>query len=158
MFLLFLGMWIIFNGNFTWEILFFGLGISALMFLFFCKFMDYSLRKDLFFVSRIIYVPAYIFYLLRDIVKANLDTIKRLFSSEYDIEPCVVTFHTTLKTRWARVLLANAITLTPGTITASLEGNEYKVHCLDRDNAFGMADSDIARLLARMEGGWEKCQ
>ena len=154
MFLFFLAIWIIFNGQFTLEILLFGIGVSALLYAFLCSFMDFSIKKDLFILRKSIYFPAYVFLLIRDIIKANLDTIRRLFSAKYDVEPCVVTFHAPLKTKLGRVLLANAITLTPGTITARLEGDEFVVHCLDKDNAFGMADSDIAHLLIRMERGY----
>ena len=47
MYLLFLAAWIIFNGNVTLEILIFGVVIAAVMLLFMCKFMDYSLKKEL---------------------------------------------------------------------------------------------------------------
>ena len=50
------------------------------------------------------------------------------------------------------VLLANSITLTPGTITVALEDNEYTVHCLDRRFGEGLADSSFVRLLHKIEG------
>lgn len=50
------------------------------------------------------------------------------------------------------MLLANSITLTPGTITVALEDNEYTVHCLDRRFGEGLADSSFVRLLHKIEG------
>ncbi len=52
-------------------------------------------------------------------------------------KPALVRFKTDLKTKQARVVLANSITLTPGTITVTLEEDEYVVHCLDKELAEG---------------------
>ena len=57
-----------------------------------------------------------------------------------------------LKTDTARVVLANSITLTPGTITVTLEGDEFVVHCLDKELADGIENSVFVALLRRMEG------
>ena len=49
------------------------------------------------------------------------------------------------------MLLANSITLTPGTITVSVEGNRFCVHCLDWELADGVEDSVFVELLKEME-------
>jgi len=51
MFLVFFLIWIIFNGQFTWEIAAFGVVIAGLMYLFICKFMNYKPRTDLIYVK-----------------------------------------------------------------------------------------------------------
>ena len=68
------------------------------------------------------------------------------------MEPVIVKVHTNLKTETARVILANSITLTPGTITVSLVDQELLVHCLDKSLAEGMEDSEFVRLLEKLEG------
>ena len=60
--------------------------------------------------------------------------------------------HTNLKSEVARVMLANSITLTPGTITVSLRGQELLVHCLDKSLAEGMENSEFVKLLEALEG------
>ncbi len=60
-------------------------------------------------------------------------------------------FRTALKSRAARAALANSITLTPGTITVSLEGDEFLVHALTRKIAGKLEGSIFEKLLARME-------
>ena len=91
------------------------------------------------------------FVLVREIVKANYAVMKLILSSRYEIEPVIVKFKTDLKTTPARILLANSITLTPGTITVSLEGDEYVVHCLDKELAKGINSSIFVTLLSRLE-------
>ena len=78
--------------------------------------------------------------------------LKIILSPELQPEPAFVYFDTAFQTGLAKVLLANSITLTPGTITVALEDNEYTVHCLDRRFGEGLADSSFVRLLHKIEG------
>lgn len=151
MFLLFFMLWIIFNGQLTLEIAAFGIVISVLIVLFMCKFMDYSMKKELMFVRLWPWMIQYGFILLWEIVKANVDTAKFILNQKIEVEPQLIHFTSPLKTELGKVILANSITLTPGTITVSLENNEYTVHCLDRDYAGGMDDSVFVHQLLKME-------
>lgn len=151
MYILFFLMWIIFNGKITWEIAGFGAVIAAVMYAFICKFMDYSIRRDILAIKKTIFILQYIAVLIWEIVKANWTVMKMILSVKKEREPVLFRFKTGLKTRTARVVLANSITLTPGTITVSLEEDEYVVHCLDKSLAAGMEDSVFVRLLERME-------
>lgn len=151
MYILFFLMWIIFNGKITWEIAGFGAVIAAVMYAFICKFMDYSIRRDILVIKKTIFILQYIAVLIWEIVKANWTVMKMILSVKKEREPVLFRFKTGLKTRTARVVLANSITLTPGTITVSLEEDEYVVHCLDKSLAAGMEDSVFVRLLERME-------
>ncbi|MBQ7562731.1 MAG: Na+/H+ antiporter subunit E [Lachnospiraceae bacterium] len=151
MYLVLVVLWIIFNGQFTVEILIFGLGISAVVYWFMCKFLDFSVAKDLLMLRELILFVWYAENLLVEILKANAQTFRILMSNRYEPEPVIVRFKTDLETRSARILLANSITLTPGTITVSLEDNEYLVHCLDKELAEGIEDSSFVKILRRME-------
>ena len=81
--------------------------------------------------------------------------IQLIVSPTLEPRPVIIRFRTDLKTRTARVILANSITLTPGTITVSIEDDELTVHCLDRSMAEGMDDSVFVHALRRLEGGKE---
>lgn len=151
MFLLILLLWIIFNGQLTLEIFLFGLVFATVIYAFLCKFLHFSVRKDIIIMKRAGYIIEYLVVLFIEIVKANIAVVKLLFSSRYDVEPAIVSFESNLKTEIARVILANSITLTPGTITVSISDNELKVHCLDRSLAEGLNDSIFVKLLTRLE-------
>lgn len=151
MYLIFFLIWIIFNGQFTWEIAAFGVLVSAVMYGFICKFMNYRPRMDIILCKKFFLIIQYVFVLIKEIIKANFAVIKMILSSRYVLEPAIVRFKTSLKTTPARILLANSITLTPGTITVSLEGDEYVVHCLDKELAKGINDSLFVTLLERLE-------
>ena len=89
---------------------------------------------------------------VKEIVKANFAVMHMILSEREEIEPALVSFHSDMKTSTGKAFLANAITLTPGTITVSLEEDEYLIHCLDESFAVGIDDSIFEKLLKEMEG------
>lgn len=151
---MFLILWLFFillSGKWTLEIVLFGLGIAILVFLFACTFMDWNLRREARFLRLLPRIILYGASLIWEIVKANFITLKRIFSRNGE-EPAIVTFHTPIEDEWKRVLLANSITLTPGTITLLLEGDALTVHCLNRADADGLENSAMEGRIARLEG------
>lgn len=151
MYVLFFLAWIIFNGNVTLEIVIFGVVIATLMFAFMCKFMDYSFKKEINVYKKSIWFLAYIGLLIREIIKANLAIIPKILTVEEEMEPCLVKFKTTLKSDFTRMLLANSITLTPGTITVSLKGDEYTIHCLDISLANDLENIVFEEILSKLD-------
>ena len=131
MFLLLFCVWVILNGRITLEICILGILVSAAVFAFLCRFLDYSVKKELLLFRLFPLFVRYLWVLVEEIVKANVCVLKIILSPELQPEPAVVYFDTRLKSGIARVMLADSITLTPGTITVSLEGNHYCVHCLE---------------------------
>lgn len=151
MYILFFLCWVVFNGQLTLEIGIIGIFVAALLYAFICKFMGWSFKKDIHIMQYAIFMVGYLFVLIWEILKANMDTMKMIFTSKYEREPVLVTFHTNLKSPVLRVLLANSITLTPGTITVSLEGDKYVVHALDKDFTDGIENSVFVRMLEKAE-------
>lgn len=151
MYLLFFLAWIIFNGRITVEIVLFGAVIAALVFAFICKFMDYSVEREKGFYKKLIYLIGYACILVKEIIVANMQVVNMIRTQKEVMEPVIVKFRVDLETDLARVILANSITLTPGTITVLLEENEYTVHCLDKSLSEGMEDSTFVKLLQKIE-------
>lgn len=145
-------LWILFNGQLTTEIFVFGLVFAVLFYLFLCKFFGFSVKKDINILKKTGYILEYLIVLFIEIIKANISVGKVIMSSRYEPEPAVVKFRSTLKSEAARVILANSITLTPGTITVRLQYDEFTVHCLDKTFADGINESIFVKLLERMEG------
>lgn len=151
MYLLYFLLWVIFNGNFTLEICLFGIVIAAVIFAFTCRFMDYSVGQEIKNIRKVGKFLRYVGVLLIEIVKANFIVIHMILSEREEVEPVLVNFRSDIKTPAGRAFLANAITLTPGTITVQLEESNYVVHCLDESLAEGMDDSVFVKLLADLE-------
>lgn len=151
MFLLFFLVWIVFNGRLTLEIALFGIAVASAVFCFVCRFMDYSLQKELRLYRLLPAFAQYLYYLIKEIILANLTVVRMILTRKEQMEPVIVHVHAKLKSETARVILANSITLTPGTITVSLMQDNLLVHCLDKSLAEGMEDSVFVRLLQKME-------
>lgn len=151
MLLLFFLAWVVFNGRLTLEIALFGVAVVGAVFFFVCRFMDYSLKQELRLYRLLPAFVQYLYYLMKEIILANLTVTRLILTRKEEMEPVLVHVHADLKSETARVILANSITLTPGTITVSLTEDKLLVHCLDKSLSEGMDDSVFVRLLQKME-------
>jgi len=133
MFVVLLALWLIFGGV-SVKNLALGAVVSALITLLASRFGGRRTPAGLKKAAR---AARYGLLLLREIVAANLRVIRLVYGGR-EPEPVLVRFRAELETDAARVLLANSITLTPGTITVELEGDELCVHALDRSMAEGI--------------------
>ena len=151
-------LWVLFSGRITWEITAFGVVIATALAWFVQRFIvpKMSLRRQWMVFKRI---PAYLKYawlLVTEIVLANFQVMKLIWSDREIVVPKLASFKTRLTTTPARIVLADCITLTPGTITVHLEDDNYLVHCLDESMDAGLHDSSFERRLEKMETGWNK--
>lgn len=151
MYVIFFLLWIIFNGRVTAEIVVFGLVISAAVYWFICRFMDFSPSRELMYLKKGGYLIQYLYHLLKEIIIANIATMKLVCSAGRVVEPTLIVFETHFKNDTSRFLLANSITLTPGTITVSVDGDKFIVHCLDKTLADGIETSVFVKLLEKIE-------
>jgi len=95
---------------------------------------------------------AYLPWLLWQIVLANLQIAWVIMHPRLPIAPALVRFRTTLVGDVARTTLGNSITLTPGTITVDVEGDEFVVHALTREAARGVLGRAMEKRVARAVG------
>lgn len=84
-------------------------------------------------MMRIIWLIYYFLVFLWECLKANLDGAWRVIHPNLPINPGIVKVRTTLRTDLALVLLANTITLKPGTMTVDIdkENGFLYVHWVD---------------------------
>ena len=96
---------------------------------------------------------AYIVWLLWQLILANIDVIRATVRPEVEIDPCVVRFRYQTDNPMARVVLANSITLTPGTVTMNVtDDGVYEVHALTVGAADGLRSGDMQRKVAWLYG------
>lgn len=99
------------------------------------------------FVARIPWILAFIGYYVLELVKSNMRVAREVATPGFQATPAILRFHSRCETRWERLHLANAITMTPGTITIEVdpEDGDLYVHTLyHTDRAEFQAD--VARL------------
>ena len=79
----------------------------------------------------IFYFIIYIFVFLKELVMSTLDVTRRVLSRQLPINPGIVKVRTKLKCPLGRIVLANSITLTPGTMTVETRGEYFYIHWID---------------------------
>lgn len=151
MFILFFLFWVMLNGRLTLEIAVFGIVIAGALYVFMCKFTGFSFEKDISIVKKIPLIIVYIVVLIIEIIKANIVMAGYILRPQIMAEPALVRFRTDLKTQVAQVVLANSITMTPGTITVELVDGEYMVHCYDKSMGEDLNESVFVKWLRRLE-------
>ncbi len=144
-------LWIILNGRVTPELVILGLMISGLVMLFARRAVGYTLQTDLRMMRNIPVFLLYALILVREIILASITVIKLVFSRREKPDPIIVEFHSGLETELQNVLLANSITLTPGTFTLFQEGDHFIIHCLRREYGEGMGDIVFIRYLEMLK-------
>jgi multicomponent Na+:H+ antiporter subunit E len=103
------------------------------------------------------FIP-YSFWLLYQILLSNLHVLYlALHPRGRDLwDPKIIRVRTNLRSDFAKVVLANSITLTPGTVTLKVEGDSLYVHAISSKAAKsldGHMEARIARLFNEKEAG-----
>jgi multicomponent Na+:H+ antiporter subunit E len=97
-------------------------------------------------------IPIYGPWLLWEIMKSSVGVARRAFALKPEIDPTLIRLPTRLRSDLSRVIYANSITLTPGTVTVSVEPDTLVVHALTRHGAAGLEEGDMERRVAAYAG------
>ena len=138
--------WLLLSGHL--EPLLLGLGLASVaLTLFLAKRMNvidhesYPLHLSTRF-------PAFFVYLFKEIINANIDVVKRILAvGGTTISPQLIKIPLPQKTDLGRVIYANSITLTPGTVSVELTENEITVHALSKEAADDLASGNMAKSI-----------
>ena len=153
MLLLFLyALWIAFNARVTADVALAGIPAAALVYLFCLKCMGLSVRKDFLLLRRLPALLSFLASLLRRVILSAL-RVMRLIWTPRTVEPQLLRYDPGLRTSAGRILWADSITLTPGTITVVLESGGFAIHCLDVTTGEGLWQNPVLRKIRSLEGG-----
>jgi multicomponent Na+:H+ antiporter subunit E len=86
-------------------------------------------------------------FLAKEVILANIDVIKRIFKPGKSISPQLFELPLTQKTDLSRVIYANAITMTPGTVSVNLDKKTITVHTLSIEAADDLRTGRMARAV-----------
>jgi multicomponent Na+:H+ antiporter subunit E len=154
LFVLLLGLWLLLTAPFRLQELLFG-GLMALI----LAAMPLPGSETYGDISplpkKLLYGFIYFWIFLWAVVKSNLDVAFRVLHPRLPINPGIVRVQTKLKSKLGRLVLANSITLTPGTITVDIHEEELFIHWLCVDTVEG-GSRDMNENTAKIVGGFEK--
>lgn len=142
--------WLVNSGHYTPLLLSF-MVVSVLFVSALCHRMDLidgeSIPLNLAFTF-----PVYLLWLIKEVVVTNIAVAGCVWKGNGAINPKVITVTADQKTDLGKVIYASSITLTPGTVTVDLVGNELTVHALTDESASDLMRGEMNRRVCRVEG------
>jgi multicomponent Na+:H+ antiporter subunit E len=85
--------------------------------------------------------------LMREIAVSNVDVVRAILSPRLPIQPHFLRVRTRQSTDLGKVILANSITLTPGTVTVDVQGDELLVHALTESSGRAVEEGQLDRAV-----------
>ena len=123
-------VWLAFTSTFAMQEVLIGLITSALI-----SFLSIRLftccTLSIFHPVKIFYMIKYMIVFLIALVQSNFDVARRVLTPSLPINPGIVKFKTKLKTNYSKMVLANSITLTPGTLSVDVKDDTFYIHWID---------------------------
>jgi multicomponent Na+:H+ antiporter subunit E len=145
--------WMVWSGSVSVENPFVMLlGVLSILFsMFVCLRMEIADSESvpLHFSWRII---PYACYLIKEIVIENFAVAKIVLAPRLQLQRNMLVVHAKHKTETGNVVLANSITLTPGTVSVSMSGHDIKVHALFFEGAEESLSGEMVRQVNKLEG------
>ncbi len=143
--------WTILSGTLHWHHLLLGILSSLMIVLFWGDFL-FKQREGLpLNFRRVVLFVHYLIFFLVEVVKANIDVAKIVLNPKLPITPLFIRFRPELNRTLSKVILANSITLTPGTLSVYLYQDEIIVHALTREAAEDVHQCIMKTSLQRIE-------
>lgn len=99
-------------------------------------------------IRPLLYAP----WLIKEIVKSNVEVTKIVLSPEMKLQRNLIEVGAHPKTALGKVILANSITATPGTVAVSLEDDRILVHALSFEGAEEDLSGEMDRRVCKLEG------
>ena len=96
-------------------------------------------------------LPGYYGWLLKELIMSNISVVKHIWLGNASISPTFTTIKISQKTDMGKVIYANSITMTPGTVTVDLDGDEILVHALLKENIEALQDGEMDRRVTLLE-------
>jgi len=146
-FLLF-GLWLILSANLQSANILIGAGISLSIALLYTKLFVHKKFETL----HPYWLVVYLFVLTKNLIISNLQIAKRVLSPDMKLAPAIVAVKTELTSDWKKLLLANSVTLTPGTLTLDIQDDTLYIHVIEfRENSQKEEiTEEFERVIARL--------
>jgi len=162
LFMALFGFWLILSAQIDFKTIMLGL-IIALIIPWLCRRILYvpavNTPRRAYAIFSLPYAKlgAYLLWLLKELVKANIDVALLVLNPKMPINPQVIKFKKTMDNPVAQTILANSIILTPGTITVDVEDHVFTIHALTKEAALSLApDAGEGEMPARVAALFEE--
>jgi multicomponent Na+:H+ antiporter subunit E len=90
-------------------------------------------------------------WLIKEIIISNWQVAKIVISADMPLKRNLITVNANQKSSLGRVILANSITLTPGTVSVDMQGDRILVHALSLQESAGDESNEMSERVCRLE-------
>ncbi len=150
LFLFLMIVWLLASGHYTVLLIGFGAGSCAFVVLL-SRRMG-TLDSEAMPVHMLLRALGYVPWLIGAVFRANLDVARRVLSRRPELSPRIFDAPASQRTDLGRVLFANSITLTPGTVSIRVHPDRITVHAIAAEVAEELLNGEMDRRVTRMEG------
>ena len=146
-------LWILFNGRFGLDVLLLGAAVCAAIDWFAMRYCKWYITKDWRWRQLLPAFARYCVLLVKEIFAANWAVMKLILRPglERNIHPQMVRFPCRYRSDIVKALLANSITLTPGTITVRIRRDHFIVHALTPEMGTDLEHSSFYEACAQLD-------
>ena len=147
LFIFYFLIWLLLSGHYNPLLLSLGLLSCAL-----CLYVTWKAKfidNEGLPLHLLVRLPVYTIWLFKEIIKANIDTAKIIILN--DPNPQNFRVKSSQKTEAGRVMYANSITLTPGTVTTQLDEDILEVHALTAEMAADVKSGQMDKMVTWLE-------
>ena len=140
--------WLINSGHYTPLIL--ALGVSSIVTVLYIAHRMDVVDHESQSIHLTFKLPSFYVWLSKEIILSNILVVKHIWLGNKSISPTLARIKTKQKTDVGKVTYANCITLTPGTVTVAIEGDEFLVHALVRDSIADLESGEMDERVAKL--------
>jgi multicomponent Na+:H+ antiporter subunit E len=142
--------WLLWSGHYTPLLLTLGAGSCVLVF--WLAHRTGFFAEDVYALHLGPRLPAFWWWLLKEIVRSNIAVARIVLGRKLRIDPTLVSVDASRLPPAVQATLANAITLTPGTVAVDIDRGVIEVHCLTREIADELRSGEMLRRAERLAG------
>ncbi|HVS13148.1 MAG TPA: Na+/H+ antiporter subunit E [Thermoanaerobaculia bacterium] len=150
-------LWAVLSGHYSTEPLIFAFAVLSIgVVLWLARRMDRQVGEPgvpVAVLGLVLRAPFYAAFMLVKIVQANLRITRLLFDPRITLKPRLIRMRARQRTDLGRMIYANSITLTPGTVTLDLRADELLIHALGPVSAGAVVSGEMDRAARRLEAG-----
>jgi multicomponent Na+:H+ antiporter subunit E len=142
-------VWLLWSGHFSGLLLSLGAASCALVVFLSARMgiVDNEGQPLSWGTRPLVYLP----WLVVEVIKANIDVALRIVGLR-PVAPVLARVAVPHKTDLGRVLYADSITLTPGTVAIELDRDSVLVHAISPEGIAGLETGEMARRVLKLEG------
>ena len=147
LFIFYFLIWLLLSGHYNPLLL--SLGLLSCALCLYVTWKAYFIDNEGLPLHLLVRLPVYTIWLFKEIIKANIDTAKIIILNNPN--PQNFRVKSTQKTEAGKVMYANSITLTPGTVTTQLDKDVLEVHALTAEMAEDVKSGQMDKMVTWLE-------